>query len=112
MYSTYGQHNASMIERFNRTIKEKMWIKFTEEDATEWIKFIDELGIVTNAVTPYMNAWLDQNRGLMGCDKTKPSSLTFFYDLNSNKSSLMWFPMPTFLAPKNFFLPVPKAELE
>ena len=30
-YSTYGDHKSAVIERFNRTLKEKMWKRFTAE---------------------------------------------------------------------------------
>ena len=28
-YSTYGEHKSAVVERFNRTLKEKMWMRFT-----------------------------------------------------------------------------------
>jgi transposase InsO family protein len=37
MYHTYGEHKSAMIERFNRTLKTKMWQKLTEEQSNRWI---------------------------------------------------------------------------
>lgn len=39
-YSTFGEHKASTVERFNRTLKSKMWIYFTEHQTRNWV---DEL---------------------------------------------------------------------
>lgn len=40
MYSTFGTHKSAMIERFNRTIKEKMFRRFTEDNDDEWVNKI------------------------------------------------------------------------
>jgi hypothetical protein len=42
-YSTFGEHKSAVIERFNRTIKEKMWMRFTAENTRNWINMIDDL---------------------------------------------------------------------
>ena len=42
-YSTFGEHKSAVIERFNRTIKEKMWVRFTAENTRNWIDMIDKL---------------------------------------------------------------------
>ena len=31
-YSTHGEHKSAVIERFNRTLKENMWKRFTAEN--------------------------------------------------------------------------------
>src|SRR6476469_6622343 len=42
-YSTFGEHKSAVVERFNRTIKEKMWMRFTAENTRNWINMIDDL---------------------------------------------------------------------
>ncbi len=42
-YSTFGEHKSCVIERFNRTIKEKMFKRFTAENTRNWIDMIDGL---------------------------------------------------------------------
>lgn len=42
-YNTFSKLKASIVERFNRTIKEKMWKRFTVENTDQWIDFLDEL---------------------------------------------------------------------
>ena len=37
-YSTHGEHKSVVIERFNRTLKELMWKRFTSENTRNWIK--------------------------------------------------------------------------
>jgi hypothetical protein len=48
MYSTDSDVKASVIERFNRTLKEKMWRYFTEKGTNKWIDIIDDLVISYN----------------------------------------------------------------
>ena len=40
MYSTFGESKSVIVERFNRTLKTKMWYFFTKENTRRWI---DEL---------------------------------------------------------------------
>ena len=42
-YSTFGEHKSVVVERFNRTLKEKMWRRFTAENSRKWIKMVDDL---------------------------------------------------------------------
>ena len=42
-YSTHGEHKSAVIERFNRTLKEIMWKRFTAENTRNWIDMIDKL---------------------------------------------------------------------
>lgn len=42
-YSTFGEHKSAVVERFNRSIKEKMWKRFTAENTRNWIDMIDDL---------------------------------------------------------------------
>ena len=43
LYSTENEEKSSVIERFNRTIKEKMWKMFSANNNTIYIDKIDEL---------------------------------------------------------------------
>ena len=43
MYSTYGDHKSAVVERFNRTLKEKMWQQFTAKNTRKWIDMLPEL---------------------------------------------------------------------
>jgi hypothetical protein len=43
MYSTDSDVKASVIERFNRTLKEKMWRYFTEKGTNKWVDILDDL---------------------------------------------------------------------
>ena len=42
-YSTFGPHKSAIVERFNRTLKENMWKRFTAENTRNWINTIDQL---------------------------------------------------------------------
>ena len=42
-YSTYGEHKSCIVERFNRTLKEKMWKRFTAENTRNWIDMLHKL---------------------------------------------------------------------
>lgn len=42
-YSTYSEVKVSMVERFNRTLKTRMWKYFTEHDTKKWIDILDDL---------------------------------------------------------------------
>ena len=43
MYSTYSEHKSVVMERFNRTLKEIMWKRFTAENIRNWIDMLDKL---------------------------------------------------------------------
>ncbi|ULU12860.1 hypothetical protein L3Y34_015828 [Caenorhabditis briggsae] len=42
-FSTYSDKKASIIERFNRTLKEKMWKMFTHQGNHKWVDILDDL---------------------------------------------------------------------
>lgn len=48
-YSTYTDKKASIVERFNRTLKERMWRMFTEQGSYKWI------GILPKILASYNN---------------------------------------------------------
>ena len=43
MYSTFSEHKSVVVERFNRTLKEMMWKRFTAENTRNWIDMLDAL---------------------------------------------------------------------
>lgn len=43
LYSTYSNLKASICERFNRTLKNKMWIQFTLRGNYKWIDILPKL---------------------------------------------------------------------
>ncbi|XP_014295514.1 uncharacterized protein LOC103579935 [Microplitis demolitor] len=48
LYSTYSNLKASICERFNRTLKNKMWVKFTVRGTYKWIDILDDLVVTYN----------------------------------------------------------------
>lgn len=42
-YSTYSDKKAAIVERFNRTLKEKMWKEFSKRGTYKWIDILDDL---------------------------------------------------------------------
>ena len=47
-YSTFSDKKAAVVERFNRTLKEKMWKLFTIQGNYNWIKILDDLLVEYN----------------------------------------------------------------
>ena len=47
-YSTHGRHKSAIAERFNRTLKEMMWRRFTAGNTRKCIDMLDELLIKYN----------------------------------------------------------------
>ena len=43
MYSVYTVHKASVVERFNRTLKERMWREFSAKGSYQWTDMLDQL---------------------------------------------------------------------
>src|SRR5271156_4862975 len=43
LHHTYNEGKACVIERFNRTLKEKMWFNFTVNGNKHWIDLLDKL---------------------------------------------------------------------
>ena len=50
-YSTHGEHKSAIAERFNRTLKERMWRRFTADNTRIWIDMLDDL------VSKYNNSY-------------------------------------------------------
>src|SRR6266853_1308022 len=43
LYHTFNEGKAVVIERFNRTLKEKMWLRFTVESNKKWFHMLSDL---------------------------------------------------------------------
>ena len=43
VYHTYSPFHAAPIERFNRTLKDRMWFKMTRHDTKEWVSRLPSL---------------------------------------------------------------------
>jgi hypothetical protein len=43
MYSTFGESKSVIVERFNKTLKTKMWRYFTEENTRRWVDVLPRL---------------------------------------------------------------------
>ena len=43
LYSTYSNLKASIVERFNRTLKSKMWKKFSLQGSYKWLDILTNL---------------------------------------------------------------------
>lgn len=48
MYSTFSNMKASICERFNRTLKGKMWKQFTLRGSYKWIDIVEDLVLAYN----------------------------------------------------------------
>ena len=48
LYSTENEEKSSVVERWNRTMKEKMWKQFTAQGSTEWVSILPKLLIEYN----------------------------------------------------------------
>ena len=42
-FSTFSDKKASIVERFNRTLKSRMWKYFTENETRKWIDIVQDL---------------------------------------------------------------------
>ena len=43
LYSTENEEKSSVVERWNRTMKEMMWKQFTMQNSTEWVDIVPKL---------------------------------------------------------------------
>ena len=41
-YSTHGKHKSAIADRFNRSLKKRMWHRFTAENTRNWIDMLDD----------------------------------------------------------------------
>ena len=41
-YSAHGEHKSAIAERFDRTLKERMWHRFTAENTRNWINMLSD----------------------------------------------------------------------
>ena len=43
LYSTENEEKSSVLERWNRIIKTKMWKRFTEQNSTQYLKMLPDI---------------------------------------------------------------------
>ena len=43
LYSTENEEKSSVVERWNRTIKQKMWKQFTAQNTTQYLDMLPKL---------------------------------------------------------------------
>ena len=43
LYSTENEEKSSVVERWNRTIKTKMWKRFTQQNSTQYLKMLSDI---------------------------------------------------------------------
>lgn len=48
LYSTFSEKKASIIERFNRSLKTKMWIEFNVRGSHKWVDILKDLVLKYN----------------------------------------------------------------
>ena len=70
-FQTYNETKACIVERFNRTLKTKMWKYFTDNDTRRWVEVLDD--IIVNCRNSYhrsvkmtpVEARISENRDLV-----------------------------------------------
>ena len=45
LYSTENEEKSSVVERWNRTIKTKMWKRFTEQNSTQYLVMLPDIQV-------------------------------------------------------------------
>jgi len=72
LFSTFSTRKASIVERWNRTIKERMFREFSAQGSYKWLKLLPKIvsdynnsyhrtiKMAPNAVTPKDEAYLKQ----------------------------------------------------
>jgi Integrase core domain. len=80
-YSTYSSIKAAIIERFNRTLKNKMWIDLSIQGAYRWVDILSKL------VSNY-NQTKHRSIGLRPIDVNKKNEHSIALRLNKNKQIL------------------------
>lgn len=69
MYSTYTTKKASIVERFNRTLKSKMWKRFSMNGSYRWVDMLQSL----------LNEYNDSKHRTI---KMKPNNVTISNEKN------------------------------
>ena len=87
LYYTNSEMKASIVERFNRTLKERMWRYFTYSKDYKYIDILDDL------VNSYNNTYHRSIKCTPNSVNKKNSSQVFLnlYGLNSNNNSKISF---------------------
>lgn len=80
LYSTFSDLKASVIERFNRTLKERMWKVFTERGTYEWV------GLLPNLIRQY-NSSVHRSVGMRPKDIKQKHVKVVLARLNKDKGN-------------------------
>ena len=89
LYSTYGNMKATIIERFNRTLKTNMWRKFTLNGNYKWVDILKDL-------TADYNKSFHRTIGVRPIDVNSQNEADIvnrireqkYYKINENRSTL------------------------
>lgn len=80
-YTTYTTIKAAIVERFNRTLKNKMWIEFSFQGSFKWLKILPTL------VRDY-NHTIHRSIGMKPINVNKKNEDQVFLKLNKEKKVL------------------------
>ena len=79
MYQTFNEGKAVVIERFNRTIKEKMWRYFTQHDTKKYMDVLPKL------LNEYNNSYHSTIK-MTPIEGSDPNNkIIYTYDLTNDK---------------------------
>lgn len=68
-YSTHGAHKSAICERFNRTLKTKMWRAFTANENTVWVN-----GLLDDLMSQYNNKDVHRTIRMTPANASLPSN--------------------------------------
>lgn len=76
-YSTYSAMKAAVVERFNRTLKGRMWQRFSAQGSYKWLDMLPDSSRTTTAVSIARSAWRQRrSRTMISCTvSTRRSSV-------------------------------------
>jgi len=80
-YHTFSEKKASIIERFNRTLKSKMWRGFSEQGSYRWLNLLPKL------VEQY-NSTIHSTTGYKPKDVTKNDEKTILLKMLKNRKKM------------------------
>lgn len=78
-YATYSDLKASIVERFNRTIKKKLWKAFTVNGNYKWLELLPQI------ITEYNNTIHITIIGMKPKDVTKKHEKTILARINKKR---------------------------
>ncbi len=76
LYRTFSIKKASVVERFNRTLKTKMWVKFSSQGSHRWIDLLPNL--ILNYNNSIHRTIKMKPSDVKKCDEEKLKEIHFF----------------------------------